>query len=153
VDASMARQLGLVAAASWAAWLLLKAAADSQQYFYAHVAGFVAAFATAALVAYKATQKEAFLGLGLALGGAGMVMAGMAAEFITVLLPMRAGLDVALPWWFPNPSYVLFWGGVAAFAVGVAILLVEVALEEEIVKRDGGEEKKKTLYFGGGSKL
>jgi len=101
-------------------------------------------------VAYRAVQKEAFLGLGLALGGAGMVMAGMAAEFITVLLPMRAGLDVALPWWFPNPSYVLFWGGVAAFATGVAVLLAEVALEEKFVKRDDGEEEKeRALYFGG----
>jgi len=146
----MARPLGLVAAASWAAWLLLKAVTDSQQYYFAHVAGFIAAFATAAVVAYRAVEREATLGLGLVLGGVGMVMAGMAAEFLTVLLPMRAGLDAAQPWWFPNPSYVLFWGGVAAFAVGAAILLVEVALEEEIVKRDGGDkEKKKTLYFGG----
>ena len=146
----MARPLGLVAAASWAAWLLLKAVADSQQYYFAHVAGFIAAFATAAVVAYRAVEREATLGLGLVLGGAGMVMLGMAAEFLTVLLPMRAGLDVALPWWFPNPSYVLFWGGVAAFAVGAAILLAEVSAEETFVKRDsGGEEKKKTLYFGG----
>jgi hypothetical protein len=146
----MARPLGLVAAAAWAAWLLLKATTDSQQYYFAHVAGFIAAFATAALVAYRAVEKEATLGLGLALGGAGMVMLGMAAEFLTVLLPMKAGLDAAQPWWFPNPSYVLFWGGVAAFAVGAAILLVEVSAEEMFVKRDGGdEEKKKTLYFGG----
>jgi hypothetical protein len=150
VDADMARPLGFVASAAWAAWLLLKAVTDSQQYYYAHVAGFIAAFATAALVAYKAVEKEATLGLGLALGGAGMVMAGMATELLTTLLPQKAGLDVALPWWLPNPSYVLFWGGVAAFAVGAAILLVEVSAEETFVKRDSGdEEKKKTLYFGG----
>jgi ABC-type enterobactin transport system permease subunit len=145
----MARPLGLVAAASWAAWLLLKATTD-QHYYVAHVAGFIAAFATAALVAYRAVQKEAMLGLGLVLGGAGMAAAGMAVEFIITLLPLKAGLDVALPWWFPNPAYVLFWGGVAAFAVGVAILLVEVSAEETFVKRDGGEEeKRKTMYFGG----
>jgi hypothetical protein len=150
VDADMARPLGLIAAVSWAAWLLLKAATDSQQYYFAHVAGFIAAFATAAAVAYKAVQKDAALGLGLALGGAGMVMAGMAAEFVLVLLPMKAGLDVALPWWFPNPAYVLIWGGVAAFAVGAAILLAEVSVEEKFVKRNGGEEeKRKALYFGG----
>ena len=146
----MARSLGLVAAVAWVAWLILDAVADSQQYYYAHVAGFIAAFATAALVAYKAVEKEAYLGLGLALGGAGMVMAGMAAEFIAVLLPMKAGLDAALPWWLPNPSYVLMWGGVAAFAAGAAALLVEVSLEEKFVKRDDGEEEKeRTLYFGG----
>jgi len=144
----MARPLGLVAAASWAAWLLLTA--DSQHFYLAHVAGFIAAFATAALVAYRAVEKDAFLGLGLALGGAGMVAVGMAVEFLTTLLPQKAGLDVALPWWFPNPAYVLFWGGVAAFAVGMAILLVEVSAEEVFVKRDGGEEeKKKAMYFGG----
>jgi hypothetical protein len=146
----MARPVGLVAAVAWIAWLLLKAVADSQQYYYAHVAGFIAAFATAALVAYKAVQREAMLGLGLALGGAGMVMLGMAAEYVTLLLPLRAGLDVAQPWWFPNPAYVLLWGGLAAFAVGVAILIVEVSAEEMFVKRDdGGEERGKTLYFGG----
>jgi len=77
-------------------------------------------------------------------------MAGFAAEFIAVLLPMKAGLDAALPWWLPNPSYVLFWGGLAAFAVGAAILLAEVALEETFVKREDGEEEKEgALYFGG----
>ena len=91
----MARPLGLVAATAWAAWLLLKAVTDSQQYYYAHIAGFIAAFATAALAAYSAIQREAALGLGLVLGGVGMVAAGMAAEFITTLLPLRAGLDVA----------------------------------------------------------
>ena len=146
----MARPLGVVAAASWAAWLLLKAVTDSQQYYYAHVAGFIAAFATAALVAYNAVQRDATLGLGLALGGAGMVMAGLAAEYIFTLLPMKAGLDVAFHWWFPNPAYVLIWGGLAAFAAGVAILLVEVSAEETFVKRNGGdEEKKRALYFGG----
>jgi hypothetical protein len=146
----MARPLGVVAAASWAAWLLLKAVTDVQQFYYAHVAGFIAAFATAALVAYSAVQRDATLGLGLVLGGAAVAMGGMATEYIFTMLPTRAGLDVALPWWFPNPAYVLFWGGVAAFATGVAILLVEVSAEETIVKRDGGvQEKKKTLYFGG----
>jgi len=146
----MARPLGLVAATAWAAWLLLKAVTDSQQYYYAHIAGFIAAFATAALAAYSAIQREAALGLGLVLGGVGMVAAGMAAEFITTLLPLRAGLDVAQPWWFPNPAYVLIWGGLAAFAVGVAILLVEVSAEETFVKReDGDEERRKTLKFGG----
>ena len=146
----MGRPLGLVAAASWIAWLLLRATTDSQQYYFAHVAGFIAAFATAAVVAYRAAQREAYLGLGLALGGAGMVMAGMAVEFIVVLLPMRAGLDVAQPWWLPNPSYVLLWGGLAAFAVGAAILLAEVVLEETFVKREDGEEEKEgALYFGG----
>jgi len=146
----MARPLGLVAGATWAAWLLLKAFTDSQQYYYAHVAGFIAAFATAALVAYRAVQRDAALGLGLALGGAGMTAAGMAAEFLITILPQKAGLDVALPWWFPNPAYVLFWGGVAAFAAGMAILVVEVSAEEVFVKRDGGgEERRKTLYFGG----
>ena len=150
MDADMARPLGFIAAVSWATWLLLKAATDSQQYFYAHVVGFIATFATAALVAYKAIQKDATLGLGLALGGAGMVAAGMAAEYVAILLPLKAGLDVAQPWWFPNPAYVLIWGGLAAFAVGVAILLVEVAAEETFVKRNDGEgEKRKTLYFGG----
>jgi len=86
----------------------------------------------------------------LALGGTGMVAAGMAAEFLTTILPQKAGLDVALPWWFPNPVYVLFWGGVAAFAVGMAMLVVEVSAEEVFVKRgDSEEEKKKTLVFGG----
>jgi len=150
VDADMARPLGSLAAASWAAWLLLKAVSGSQHYFYAHVAGFIAAFATAALVAYRAVQRDAFLGLGLALGGTGMVAAGMAAEFLTTLLPQKVGLDVALPWWFPNPAYVLFWGGVAAFAVGMAMLVVEVSAEEVFVKRgDSEEEKKKALVFGG----
>jgi len=150
VDCNMARPLGPLAAASWAAWLLLKAVTDSQHFYYAHVVGFIAAFATAALVAYKATQRDATLGLGLVLGGVGMVAAGMAAEFLTTLLPQKAGLDVALPWWVPNPAYVLFWGGVAAFAVGMAILLVEVSAEEVFVKRgDSEEEKRKTLYFGG----
>lgn len=150
VDADMARPLGPLAAASWAAWLLLKAVTDSQHFYYAHVAGFIAAFATAALVAYKATQRDAALGLGLVLGGTGMVAVGMAVEFLTTLLPQKAGLDVALPWWVPNPAYVLFWGGVAAFAVGMAILLVEVSAEEVFVKRgDSEEEKRKTLYFGG----
>ena len=150
MDAVMARPLGVVAAVSWAAWLLLKAVTDSQQYYYAHVAGFIAAFATAALVAYNAMQREATLGLGLVLGGAGMIMAGMAAEYIALLLPQKAGLDAAQPWWFPNPDYVLLWGGLAAFAVGVAILLVEVAAEETFVKRGDGEEKKrKTMCFGG----
>jgi ABC-type enterobactin transport system permease subunit len=144
----MARPLGLVAAATWAAWLLL--ISTNQQYYFAHVAGFIAAFATAALVAYRAVQKEAMLGLGLVLGGVGMVAAGMAAEYIVTLLPQKAGLDVALPRWFPDPSYVLFWGGVAAFAVGVATLLVEVSTEETFVKREAAErEKEKTLYFGG----
>jgi hypothetical protein len=146
----MARPLGLIAAVAWTAWLVLKAVADSQQYYYAHVAGFIAAFATAALVAYKAVQKEAALGLGLALGGAGMVAMGMAAEYLTLLLPLRVGLDVAHPWWFPNPAYVLIWGGLAAFAAGAAILLVEVAAEETFVKREDGErEKRRALYFGG----
>ena len=150
VDADMARPLGFIAAVSWATWLLLKVTTDSQHYYYAHVAGFIVAFATAALVAYRAVQKEATLGLGLVLGGAGMVMAGMAAEYVTLLLPLRAGLDVAQPWWFPNPAYVLFWGGLAAFAVGAAILLVEIAAEETFVKRvNGDKERKKTLYFGG----
>ncbi len=150
MDAVMARPLGAVAAVAWITWFLLKAVADSQQYYYAHVAGFIAAFATAALVAYRAVQRDATLGLGLALGGAGMVMLGFAAEYLTVLLPLRAGLDAAQPWWFPNPSYVLIWGGLAAFAVGAAILLVEVALEETFVKREDGEDRKeKTLYFGG----
>ncbi len=150
MDAVMARPLGLVAAVSWTAWLLLKATTGSQQYYYAHVAGFIAAFATAALVAYRAVQREATLGLGLVLGGAGMVMLGFAAEYLTVLLPLRAGLDVAVPWWLPNPSYVLIWGGLAAFAAGAAMLLVEVALEETNVKREDGEDRKeKTLYFGG----
>jgi hypothetical protein len=150
MDASMARPLGIVAAVAWAAWIALKAVTDSQQYYYAHVAGFIAAFATAAAVAYKAIQKDATLGLGLALGGAGMVMAGMAAEFVFTLLPMKAGLDAALPWWFPNPAYVLIWGGVAAFAVGAAVLLAEVSVEEKFVKRNGGEEeRRKSLYFGG----
>ncbi len=146
----MARPLGVVTAVAWIAWLLLKAVADSQQYYYANVAGFIAAFATAALVAYKAVEREATLGLGLVLGGAGMVALGFAAEYLTVLLPLRAGLDVAQPWWFPNPAYVLLWGGLAAFAVGAAILLVEVAAEEMFVKREDGEgERGRTLYFGG----
>jgi len=150
VDADMARPLGFIAAVSWATWLLLKVTTDSQHYYYAHVAGFIVAFATAALVAYKAIQKDAALGLGLALGGAGVVMLGFAAEYVALLLPQRAGLDVVQPWWFPNPAYVLVWGGLAAFAVGVAILLVEVAAEETFVKRNDGEgEKRKTLYFGG----
>jgi len=145
----MARQVGALAAALWAAWLLLSALRAPT--YVTHVIGFAASLITAYMITRRATTEgQAPPGVALMLAGAALVTAGIAAEYVLVILPNKASLDVALPPPLSTIGYVLIWSGIAAFAVSAAVTVLDVAYTSTRVYAKVEEDEKKKLYFGEG---
>jgi len=146
----MARQVGaLAAAALWAVWLLLTLLQAPIQ--AGHAAGFAASFTTAYLLTRRVmTEGKAPPGVSLMLAGAVLVTAGMAAEFILIILPNKAALDVALPPPVSTLGYILVWGGVAVFALAAAATVLDVVYSPAHPDAGQAEEERRKLYFGEG---
>jgi hypothetical protein len=54
---------------------------------------------------------------------------GLAWEGVLYILVSRLPGGYSMPWWVSYPGYVMFWSGVALFALGLALTLAYVFSE------------------------